>query len=38
MARLSAAPITLTPEQDQDLRRLSRAHKTPQKLAERDRP
>jgi DNA-binding CsgD family transcriptional regulator len=35
MPRLSAAPITLTPEQDQDLRRLSRARKTPQKLAER---
>ena len=35
MPRLSAAPIVLTPEQEQDLRRLSRAHKTPRKLAER---
>ena len=35
MPRLSAAPITLTTEEDQDLRRLSRAHKTPRKLAER---
>ena len=34
-SRLSAAPITLTTEEDQDLRRLSRAHKTPRKLAER---
>ena len=35
MPRLSAAPITLTTEEDQDLRRLTRAHKTPRKLAER---
>jgi transposase len=35
MPRLSAAPITLTPEQEQDLRRLARAHKTERKLAER---
>jgi putative transposase len=35
MPRLSAAPITLTPEQEQDLQRLARAHKTPRKLAER---
>jgi putative transposase len=28
-------PSHLTPEQDHDLRRLSRAHKTPRKLAER---
>ena len=35
MPRLSAAPITLTTEEDQDLRWLSRAHKTPRKLAER---
>jgi putative transposase len=35
MPRLSAAPITLTTEEEQDLRRLSRAHKTPRKLAER---
>ena len=35
MPRLSAAPITLTPEQEQDLQRLTRAHKTPRKLAER---
>ena len=35
MPRLSAAPITLTPEQEVDLRGLARAHKTPRKLAER---
>ena len=35
MPRLSAAPITLTPEQESDLRGLARAHKTPRKLAER---
>jgi putative transposase len=35
MPRLSAAPITLTPEQEADLRSLARAHKTPRKLAER---
>ncbi len=35
MPRRSAAPITLTPEQEADLRGLGRAHKTPRKLAER---
>jgi putative transposase len=35
MPRLSAAPITLTPGQEADLRGLARAHKTPRKLAER---
>jgi transposase-like protein len=35
MPLLSAALIVLTPEQEQDLQRLSRAHKTPRKLAER---
>ena len=35
MPRLSAAPITLTPEQEADLQSLVRAHKTPRKLAER---
>lgn len=35
MPLLSAAAIVLTPGQEQDLRRLSRAHKTPRKLAER---
>lgn len=35
MPRLSAASITLTPEQEVDLRGLARAHKTPRKLAER---
>jgi hypothetical protein len=35
MPRLSAALITLSHEQEQDLQRLSRAHKTPRKLAER---
>ena len=35
MSRLSAASITLTPEQEVDLRGLARAHKTPRKLAER---
>ena len=34
MPRLSAALITLTPEQEADLRGLARAHKTPRKLAE----
>lgn len=33
--QLSAAPITLRIEEEQDLRRLSRLHKTPRKLAER---
>jgi putative transposase len=35
MPRLSAALITLTPEEEADLRGLARAHKTPRKLAER---
>ena len=35
MPRLSAAPMTLTPEEEADLRGLARAHKTPRKLAER---
>src|SRR5208283_983924 len=35
MPRLSAAPMTLTPEEEADLRDLARAHKTPRKLAER---
>jgi putative transposase len=35
MPSLSAAPITLTPEQEVDLQGLARAHKTPRKLAER---
>ena len=35
MPRLAAALIVLTPEQEQDLQRLSRASKTPRKLAER---
>jgi hypothetical protein len=35
MPLLSAASITLTPEQEHDLERLTRAHKTPRKLAER---
>src|SRR5208282_2941002 len=35
MPRLSAAPITLTPEQEQDLQRLARAQKTPRTLAGR---
>ena len=35
MPLLSAAAIILTPEQERDLHRLSRAHKTPRKLAER---
>src|SRR3974377_2580653 len=34
MPRLSAAPITLTPEQETDLQGLARAHKTPDKRAE----
>ena len=35
MPRLSAAPISLTPAQAEELQRLARAHKTPRKLAER---
>ena len=35
MPRLSAAPITLTTEEEQNLRRMSRAHRTLRKLAER---
>jgi transposase-like protein len=35
MLRLSAARIVLTGEQESDLRRLAKAHKTPRKLAER---
>ena len=35
MPRPSAAPITLTPEEEQDLQRLARAHKTPRTLAGR---
>ena len=35
MPRLSAAPITLTPKQEAELRGLARAHKTPRKLVER---
>ena len=35
MPRQSAAPILLTAEEEQALERLSRAHKTPRKLAER---
>ena len=35
MPCLSAAPIILTAEQESDLQRLARAHKTPRKLAER---
>jgi hypothetical protein len=35
MPRLSAAPITLTPEEENELQRLTRAHKTGQKLVER---
>jgi transposase-like protein len=35
MPLLSAAAMVLTSEQEQDLLRLSRAHKTPRKLAER---
>ena len=35
MRRLSAVPIALTAEQQQDLQRLTRARKTPRKLAER---
>ena len=35
MPRLSAAPITLTPEEESELQRLARAHKTGQKLVER---
>ena len=35
MPRLSAVPIVLTCEQEEDLQRLARAHKTPRKLAER---
>jgi hypothetical protein len=35
MPRLSAAPIILTPEEEQDLQRLTRAHTTPRTLARR---
>jgi putative transposase len=35
MPRLSAEPLVLTPVQEQVLTRLTRAHTTPQKLAER---
>jgi transposase-like protein len=35
MPRLSAAPITLAPEEELELQRLARAHKTPRSLAER---
>ena len=35
MPRLSASPITLTDDDEESLLRLSRAHKTPRKLAER---
>jgi putative transposase len=35
MPGLSAAPIPLTPAQEEELQRLARAHKTPRKLAER---
>jgi len=35
MPRLSATPISLTNDEDESLLRLSRAHKTPRKLAER---
>jgi len=35
MPRLLPAPINLTPEQDEELRCLTRAHKTARKLAER---
>jgi putative transposase len=35
MPRLSATPIALTPAQEQVLTRLTRAHTTPRKLAER---
>jgi putative transposase len=35
MPRLSAAPISLTPAQAEELQRLARAYKTPRKLAER---
>ena len=37
MAGRIAAPLELTTERRQDLAALSRAHSTPQKLAERDR-
>ena len=35
MPRLSATPIRLTSDEEESLLRLSRAHKTPRKLAER---
>ena len=35
MPRLSAAPIALTPEEELELQRLARAHKTPRHLGER---
>jgi transposase len=35
MPRLSAAPIALTPEEESELQRLARAHKTPRNLGER---
>ena len=35
MPRLSATPIALTDDEEESLLRLSRAHKTPRKLAER---
>jgi transposase len=35
MPRLSAAPIILMPEEEQDLQRLTRAHTTPRTLARR---
>jgi len=35
MPRLSASPIALTDDEEESLLRLSRAHKTPRKLAER---
>ena len=33
MPRLSAVPIILKPEEEQDLQRLTRAHTTPRTLA-----
>src|SRR5277367_4093023 len=35
VSRLSATPISLSPEEQSELERLSRAHKTPRQLAER---
>ena len=35
MPRLSAVPIILKPEEEQDLQRLTRAHTTPRSLARR---